>query len=199
MSTPQLTPGQAAILEDIFDSPEPVETRNPERNTANISALTDSDLADLIQLLLAEQHERAVEQADPEALTKDAYERMFNGKGDAMEPELIDGILVCAGSLKNLSTTSHVCSFVHVDEHWCWDHPDLLNDDVRKIPVKGRDHQRSISLIPVQEGTEVDFVTCKATAREGHRAQKSTSYVVTNGKLEVTDTRSVASHSHGRR
>lgn len=199
MSTAQLTPGQAAILEDIFDAPEPDDVQAVERKAANVSALSDSDLAELIGLLLQEQHERAVAQADPEALSVDGHDKMFNSRGDAMEPELLNGILICAGSLKNTSSTSHVCSFVHVDDYWCWEHPDTLHDDVRKIPVKGRDHQRSITLVPVQEGTKIDFVTCKATARDGHKAQKSTSYVVTGGKLEVTDTRSVAPHGHGGR
>ena len=198
MSEQQLTPGQAAIIEGTFDMPATSATPSPQGENVSIQQLDDQQLAHLISLLLQEQQERAVRDADPEALTIDGFNRMFTSKGAAEEPVLVDGILVCAGSLRNLSQSSHICSFVHVDEYWCWDHPDLINDEVRKIPNKGKEHQRSITLVPVTEGTEIDFVTCKLTARDGHRATSSTSYTVVNGQLEVTDTRTAPKPGHGR-
>lgn len=199
MSTENLTPGQAAIIAGTFDMPEDAqEPAAPRTIGAGMKDLGDRELAELIGLLLQEQQERAVNAADPEALTTEGFNQLFNRDGTALEPEITDGILVCAGSLRNTSSTSHVCSFVHIDEHWCWEHPDALNDDVRKIPSNGREHQRSITLVPVTEGTKVDFVTCKLTPREGHKAKKSISYTVVNGELEVTNTRNVPSPGSGR-
>lgn len=200
MSTsPKLTPGQAAILEGVIDEPATEAGTSVTRAPlTSISDLSDGEIATLVGLLLQEQQERAVREADPEALTADGFRTLFNSRGDAIEPVLVGGILMCAGSLKNTSATSHICSFVHVDDHWCWDHPDALNDEVRKIPAQGREHQRSITLVPVTEGAKIDFVTCKMTPREGHKAKKSVSYTVTNGELEITDTRSVPSPGTGR-
>lgn len=189
MSTPQLTPGQAAILEGAIDPPNDAPAPTPGEGSVSVEDLSDREISGLIELLMQVQQERAVDSADPEALTADGFKRLFDSRGDALEPDLVEGILVCAGSLKNLSNTSHVCSFVHIDENWCWDHPDNLNDEVRKIPAQGREHQRSITLVPVTEGAKIDFVTCKMTARDGHKAQRSTSYTVVNGALEVTDSR----------
>lgn len=199
MDTSNLTPGQAAILDGIFEAPqEAPDAQQPKAPAASLKELGDRELADLINRLLQEQQERAVEAADPEALTTDAFNQMFQRKGDAIEPEIVAGILVCAGSLRHLSSTSHECSFVHIDEHWCWEHPDALSDDVRKIPNNGREHQRSVTLVPITEGSQVDFVTCKLTPRDGHKAQKSISYTVVNGQLEVTNTRSAPKPSGGR-
>lgn len=199
MTNQNLTPGQAAILEGVIDTAGPADVAPQQRSPeVAIGDLDDRELAQLISLLLQEQEERAIAASDPDALTESGFRTMFNSRGDALEPELVGGILVCAGSLKNTSSTSHVCSFAHVDDSWCWEHPDNLGDEVRKTPIKGKEHQRSITLIPATEGTKVDFVTCRMTAREGHRAQKSISYVVSNGALEITDTRTVPSTGRGR-
>lgn len=199
MSTTNLTPGQAAIIEGTLDAPPSrAATQSTGTATANVKSLSDSELASLINTLLSEQQERAVDAADPEALIQDGFNQLFNRNGEALEPEIVAGILVCAGSLRNVSTTTHVCSFVHIDDHWCWDHPDSLEDEVRKIPANGREHQRSITLVPVTEGTKIDFVTSKMTPRDGHKAKKSVSYIVANGALEVTNTRSAPQPGPGR-
>lgn len=192
MSTVELTPGQQAILDGFLSGENPATptaTATPGAVTRDITDLNDRDLARLITMLLAEQQERAVRNSDPEALIADGYDRLFTSRGEALEPEIVAGVLVCAGSLKALSASSHECSFVHVDDAWCWEHPDALEDDVRKLQVNGRDNQRSITLIPATEGAKIDFVTCKMTPREGHKVKKSTSYTITDGKLEVTNTR----------
>lgn len=194
----KLTPGQQAILDDATTTSTPEPSDTPTTLT-DLSQVSDKDLQNLIDLLLQEQHERAVNNADPQALIEDGFERLFTGKGDATEPELYNGLLICPGSLRPFSGTSHECSFAHVDDNWCWEHPDLLEDDVRKTPASnGHDHQRSITIIPATEGTKIDFVTCKATATGGHKAKRSTSYVVKGGQLEITTTRSTPKPGPGR-
>lgn len=191
MSEHHLTPGQAAILAGLPTEPGPAQVPHqpPSTGTA-IARLNDQELADLIGMLLDEQQERALSAADPAALIDDGFKRLFTSRGDALDPELTGGILVCAGSLRQTATTSHVCTFAVVDDDWCWEHPDILEDSVRKVEQQGRDHQRSITLIPATEGTKVDLVTSRMTIREGHRAQKTSSYVVRQGRLEMTQTRS---------
>ena len=162
----------------------------------NLSDETDSDLSALIQAAQEEQKRRAVEGGDLEAIIEDAFTKGFNSKGVASAPWLTDdGILVCPGSIIERSAQAHTCSFVNFDDTLVWQSSDLLLDEVRRIPVQARTHQKSVSLIAAYEGLEFTVVVCKAR-NSVHQMQSSTSYVVTNGSLEVTSSRTPKLSNH---
>ena len=62
--------------------------------------------------------------------------------------------------------------FVAFDEHWCWEHPDIVLDDVRYIDGPKR-RQRSVSLVPVFEGLEFDLVISRSSAGQ-HKMRSAT-------------------------
>lgn len=192
-----MSPGQQALLEQTSTQESKVAAREaaPPQNLFDVERLTDDQIYGLLSALQEEQQRRAVEDADPEALIKQAFGRMFTSKGSALEPEIVSGVLVCPGSLRNQSQTTHECTFVHVNEYWCFEHPDQLGDEVRKLPAQGREHQRSVTVIPVSEGDAIDMVTCKATQRDGHRAKQVVSFTVADGMLEKVSVRSAPSTS----
>ena len=150
---------------------------------------SDYELATLIQNAQNEQKRRAIESGDLNAIIEDAFEMGFTYKGVALTPWLTkEGILVCPGSIIEKSASSHICSFVNLDDTWVWQSQDLLLDQVRKIPVQSRTHQRSVSLIAAYEGIEFTVVICKAR-NYVHEMQSSVSYIVKDGKLDTTTSR----------
>jgi hypothetical protein len=100
------------------------------------------------------------------------------------------GLLICYGSILEKSTMSHDCTFVHIDEHWVWEHPETLHDEVRKRPDRGREHQRSVSILPALEGLEFDLITCKMR-NSVHQMQQVRSYRILSGSIELVQTRSI--------
>ncbi|RJL23942.1 hypothetical protein [Bailinhaonella thermotolerans] len=159
-------------------------------------AWSDAQLREVAELVRAEQVRRAVLSADPEALCEAAFADAFTHRGIAGQPYLAGGILVCPGSIRRRSATSHDCVFAHVDDHWCWEHPDVLLDEVRKLPDKGKEHQRSVTLIPVADGQKVDVIAGRMT-QGAHRATSVTSYQVDGDRLKLVQARTPRS-AHGR-
>ena len=121
------------------------------------SAKSNADLSEMMQLIIAEQQKRAIEGSEPDALLEQGFKDGFKPNGLPHDPWIVDGVLICPGAVNERGSTSHDCGFVAFDDHWCWEHPDVLLDDVRYID--GPKHrQRSVSLIPVHEGLEFDLV-----------------------------------------
>lgn len=163
----------------------------------NLNPLTDAQLAQLALHIEEEQHRRALNAADPDALTEEGFNSLFDNKDRALPPIIQGGILICAGSVRWKSATSHDCSFVRVDSEWIWEHGDLLNDEVRNIPAKPKAHMKSVSLLPAISGMKVDVASGKKSTA-GHKTTSVTSYTVQNGELVLVSAREVP-HSHGTR
>lgn len=152
------------------------------------SALSDDDLTQMIAVLTEEQASRALERCDPEALTEAGFVDGFDAKGAARMPWLAGGILVCPGSVVERSATSHDCTFVTANDHWVFEHPDRIHDEVRKVPHRGRENQRSITLLAAPEGLTFDVVSSRM--RTGaHHMREARRFRVTNGELELVTTR----------
>lgn len=156
--------------------------------TTTLMSLTDDELAAVLEFARDEQRSRAVASADVEALTEYGFSNMFNTRGTASPPAIVSGVLVCPGSLVPKSATTSESMFPCIDDHWCWEHPDVLHDEVRRIPDGKRDSLRTVTLLPAIDGMKVDAVASKKT-RSGNKASRVTSYVVESGQLEVVATR----------
>lgn len=153
----------------------------------DLRVLGDVPLGNLVTLAIEEQRRRALEGGDTEALVEDGFERGFNSKGEARDPWLASGILVCPGSKVDRSALSHECTFVNVDDSWVWESPDRIHDDVRNLPGP-RTVMRTVTLVLASEGMEVDMVSSKQ--RNGVHEMKSVrSFVVKGGKLELVNAR----------
>jgi hypothetical protein len=156
----------------------------------DLHALDDGALRTLIAAALEEQRRRAAAQGGLEELCEQGFIDGFDQRGHARPPVVVGDVLFCYGSIVERSAMSHECVFVRVEDAWVWEYEDVLRDEVRKRPERGREHQRSVSLVPALEGLEFDLVQCKM--RNGvHQMQHTRSYRITSGSVELVTTRSV--------
>lgn len=163
----------------------------------DLSAMDDATLWELAAHIAAEQRQRLLAVGDTAAVLEYGFTHGFDSKGHAREPQIAHGFLVCYGSIVEKSATSHDCRFVHVEDAWVWEWPDVIIDEVRKMPDRARMHQRSVTLLAPIEGLEIDIVTSQM--RTGaHRMVKTTSYRVHAGALEVVRARAVSTNQHRR-
>jgi len=152
--------------------------------------MDNQTLLEHIRAALEEQRRRAADAGDFEAICETGFTQGFDTKGHARTPIVTNGLLVCYGSVVEKSSMSHDCTFAHIEENWVWEHPETLHDDVRKRPERGREHQRSVSILAATEGMEFDLITSKM--RNGvHQMQSVRSYRIENGKIELVKTRNI--------
>jgi hypothetical protein len=157
--------------------------------------MSSSELREHIAEALEEQRRRAAGDGDFDAISEPWFTSGFDRQGVAKTPEIVGDLLLCFGSIIEKSSTSHDCVFVHIGEHWVWEHPDVMHDAVRKRPERGREHQRSVTFLPAFEGFEFDVVSSRMR-QSAHRMQSSRSYKVIGGKLELISTREVSAQQH---
>lgn len=159
-----------------------------EKNT--LVDMGDDELQNRIREALDEQRRRAGERGDFPALCETGFAEGFDSRGLARIPVIHKGLLICYGSIIKKSTKSHDCTFVHIDEHWVWEHPETLHDDIRKRPERGREHQRSVSILPALEGLNFDLITCEMR-NNMHKMQQIRSYRILSGAIELVQGRSI--------
>lgn len=153
-----------------------------------LSALSDDQLAEVISAARDEQASRAISAADPEALIAHGFDALFGPRLKALDPVIVSGVLVCPGSLVPKSASSSDSTFTHVDGYWCWEHPDLIADDFRRVPQGKHDAGTSVTLLPAIDGMQLDVVASTKT-RQGNKASRVTSYEVRDRKLVLVSTR----------
>lgn len=180
---------------------QPIEKASPEKPNAVITPqllqqslpkLSTQEMQTMVGMLNDRLQEVAIQNADLEAITEKAFSEMFNRYGVAHEPQIYQGLLICAGSHRKPSSSSqnHECEFVCVNQQWVWDESLApLVDDMRRIPIGTKEHLRAITIIPASEGDTVDYVGQKYSRQTGHKPKRKISYIVKNGQLEVTNTR----------
>lgn len=162
---------------------------------AALLAANDQELADTLQAITLEQHRRALDNNDIDALVEEAFKTGFI-KNDPTIPWLHNGLLFCPGILRYKSASSHDCTFVSVDTHWVWDHPGLLTDELRDVPAPHRIRQ-SISVIFAQEEMTFDVVSSTSRGNGPCQMKKVTSFQIIDDELVQTSTRSRAPGTHG--
>jgi hypothetical protein len=168
-----------------------IDMDETQRPATRYESCTDAELVEIIQGAHTEQRRRAAERGDFEALCERGFTEGFDQKGLARVPILRDGLLICYGSIMEKSTMSHDCTFVHIGEHWVWEHPETLHDEVRKKPERGREHQRSVSIVAGLEGMEFDLISCKMR-NNVHQMHTIRSFRINAGEIELISGRVVA-------
>lgn len=165
-----------------------------ERIDAWLRGLDERTLRQVISLANAVAQERAVDDADIDALTEHGFTEGFTAAGVARDPWIRSGLLVCAGSRQDRSGTSHDCTFVAVGDSWVWECGDLVNDEVRRI-AGPRQSLRTVSIVAPVEGMELDVVVSRM--RQGmHQMREVRSYVIRGGALELVTTRARKPDGH---
>lgn len=168
----------------------------PDRqdNLIDIAGSSDARLAELAHLIAQEQHRRAIESGDVDALIEEGFALGFGPGADTVkDPWVRDGILIAPGGRFDRSASAHRCSFVRVGEGWVWEHGAKLHDDIRRASSKSE--MRSVTLVALREGDKIDLVTSKAR-NGGHQLQQARSFVYTNGTLNLVNSREVRINSH---
>jgi hypothetical protein len=158
-----------------------------DRLSADILALNDRELGDLIALAQDEQRRRSIESGDTDALIEVGFAEGFSPRGESKDPWLVNGLLICPGYRKQSGGLSYRASFVSIDGVWVWQHDAAVADVVRS--PSGRQHEVStVTVIAASEGLEYDVVRIKS--KSGGRDMSGTrSYRITGGKTEVISTR----------
>ena len=157
----------------------------------DVSGLSDTDLGGWVSTLLEEQRQRALLRCDPDALVDAGFADGFDAKGFARQPWLVEGMLVCPGSVVERSATGHDCVFVSVDGVWVFNCEDRVVDVVRKVPAGAREHQRSVTVLAASEGSEFDVVSSRM--RDGkHRMRGVRRFRVENSALVLVSDRATS-------
>lgn len=155
-----------------------------------LTKLDDAELANVIELSMQIQSERAVARGDLDELIAVGFEEAFGGDGLGSDPYLVGNVVVCPGGLIWTSKTSHTCRFVSVNNTWVWDSIELIREDKRSSPGS-RDGFRAVALIPAATGTELDVVSGKARSG-GHQVTRVVSYRIDRDGLTQVSQRNVA-------
>lgn len=150
-----------------------------------LADLADDEVAALLSACRAELRDRAVRAGDPEEVANAAFSHAFGRDGLGIQPYVLDGLLVCPGSVQGTSPHRHTCRFVSVDDVWVWQHDDVLAD---VVTPDGDHSQRSVTVLPAEPGVEVDLVTSKKTM-SGHQMHRCETFTVTADGLEHVGTR----------
>jgi hypothetical protein len=159
----------------------------------DLVGLDDGQFGMLTQLVAAEQQRRALMDADPAALIAEAFRGGFGEPPVVLDPWVRNGLLVAPGGRFDRGPRVHRCSFVKVGEHWVWEHPTLVEDEIRR-PGPGLG-MRSVTVVALSEGERVDLVS--ARCRDGvHRASSVRSFVYNQGRLDLVDTRRIQGIDH---
>lgn len=183
-----------------MSTPEPASTRRinasarllqgpPEEAVRVLSRLEDDELANVGEVILQLQRERAVSRGDLDAIIANAFEVGFGRDGLGVNPWLEGNVIVCPGGIISKSRSSHRCRFVSVDDTWIWESGELIREDKRSIPGT-EDGFRAVALLPPLNGMELDVVSGKARGGQ-HSVDKVISYVVRRGSLVEVSQRTV--------
>lgn len=151
--------------------------------------MDDDELANLGEVILQLQRQRAVARGDLDAIIAEAFEEGFARDGMCVDPWIEGNVLVCPGGIISKSRTSHRCRFVSVDNIWIWESAELIREDKRSIAGTD-DGFRAVALLPVLNGLKLDVVAGKARSGQ-HSVDKVISYVVRRGKLVEVSQRTV--------
>lgn len=164
-------------------------------NAAALAAASDEELADTAAAIIVEQHRRALAANDLDALVEEAFETGFNGKGEPVAPWLVGALLICPGSKRNRSATSHECSYVSVEGSWVWESEELIVDDVRPVPGP-KQQSRSVSIVGAVEGMKLDQVASASRSGGPCEMKTATSFQISHGRLEKVATRARKPSGH---
>ncbi len=155
-----------------------------------VDRLDDDELANLGEVVLQLQRERAMARGDLDALIANAFEVGFGRDGLGTQPWVDGNVIVCPGAIVSKSRSSHRCRFISVDDTWIWESGELIREDKRSSPGVD-DGFRAVGLVPVLNGLTLDVVTGKARAGQ-HSVDQVTSYEVRRGELVEVSQRRVS-------
>lgn len=159
----------------------------------DLTEATDAQLSHTAYALRTESHRRALEGGDLEALVEQAFLDGFTSANQACAPVVVDGFLICYGTHRARSQTSHDCTFVSINGQWVWEASPLA-DVMRTVPG-AKPVRMSVSVLVAEEGTEVDLVSSTARQGGGCQMKEVHSYQVVLGELVQVATRARAAAS----
>ena len=113
----------------------PAATPSDEEVLAALGVLEsagDPQVSAAIEHLTEIQRQRAQARGDLDALLELGFEKGFDTSGHALAPFVVEGIIICPGSVVERSANSHECAFVHIGDDWVWESSQTLIDTVRR-------------------------------------------------------------------
>jgi hypothetical protein len=155
---------------------------------AALAAATDIQLWETTAAIISEQRRRALADDDLATLVEEAFENGFNGRGEPHPPWLVGPLLVCPGSKRNRSATSHDCTFVSVDGTWVWDSEEKIIDEMRDFPGP-KTQKRTVTVIGAVEGLKLDLVASSSRSGAPCEMKTATSFEIQRGQLIKVATR----------
>lgn len=162
----------------------------PDDTVRVVDRLDDDELANLGEVVLQLQRERAMARGDLDAIIAHAFEVAFGKDGLGVQPYVDGNVVVCPGAIVSKSRSSHRCRFISVDDTWIWESGELIREDKRSSPGP-EDGFRAVGLVPLLNGLTLDVVTGKARAGQ-HSVDQVSSYEVRRGELVEVSQRKVS-------
>lgn len=159
-----------------------------------LTTFSSDDLLHISALVSDELRRRAFERGDLDALQARGFEFGFPAPQRVADPVAHEGVLIAPGAKYEKSPLSHRCTFVRVGDHWVWESPNKLSDEIRNLPGSGSS-MRSVTLVALNEGDRIDVLTSRT--RQGvHELVEVRSFVYRGSSLEMTDSRTVRTSGH---
>lgn len=177
-----LAPGQLATPRSLLDA-------------GTLAGASDVELMQTVAAILAVQHERALTGGDIDAMVENAFLGGFTSKGEAGRPWVEHGLLICPGSRKDKSATSHDCTYVSVEGEWAFATGTHIADVSRQVPGP-RMHRQSITVLPLVEGCRLDLVTSAARSGGPCEMKKALCFQVRGGALVEVSARARKPDGH---
>ena len=146
-----------------------------------LTRLAADELANIGEVVLQLQRERAVAAGDHDHIIDLAFDEGFGSDGLGHPPWVQGEVIVTPGAIVNKSKANHRCRFVSVNDAWVWDSFEVIREDKRSLPGK-HEGFRAVALLPILNGMTLDVVTGRARAGQ-HQVDHVISYKVKRGKL----------------
>lgn len=180
----------------LLHSDTPSPTFTAVTSPGELGRWPNEQLHVALESIKAELKRRALASGDLDAQAQIAFTQTgFDAAGWALEPTIVNGMLICTGAKRIKSRASHDCVFVSIDEQWAWNHPDAVYDEMRTLTTGNKTIVQSVTLLPAIPGMEVDVVT--SAARSGPcKAKTVTSYTINGDTLTLSGTRSRTISGH---
>ncbi len=181
--------GDAPISTRRINAAAKLLNGDPDVAVRVLDKLDSDELANVGEVVLQLQRERAVARGDLDQIIAQGFEIGFGRDGLGVLPWIEGDVIVCPGGLISKTRSSHKCRFVSIDNTWVWESSELIREDKRSTPGAD-DGFRAVALVPVLNGMGLDVVSGKARSGQ-HQLEKVISYEVRRGKLVEVSQRTV--------
>lgn len=162
-------------------------------NLARVDEIPQEELVRAINVLKGELGQRALEESLVKI--KETTNKVSYNPNLQITPYIEDGLLYCPGIKTSRSSLAHKCTFVSIGNKWCWENDNKLKDEMIFTQNELGKTVNSLTILPLEEGTILDVVHCKASGVE-HKVINVQTYEIIDNVLVVVKSRKINFSTH---